>query len=524
MELACDVLVVGGGCGGVAAALAASDLGRLVVLTEAGSWLGGQLTSQAVPPDEHPWVESTGTTARYRQLRDAVRTRYRQTRQLTETAIRDPRFNPGAAWVSNLSAEPVIFREVLDDLVRPAHVRGLLRCLMRHRPMEAVTNGDRVTAVAFENLRTGESVTITAHYVLDATEEGDLLPLTSCESVVGTESAAITGEPHALDGPADPLDQQAITWCAALEWRPGEDHTIDQPEPYEFWRNYRADFWPGPQLGWATPEPETGRPLNRPLFSESGQEDLWTFRRIRYGGHYTHEISDVTLVNWPQVDYWLTPVVGVTGAERQVSLEEARELSLCFVHWLQTEALRPDGGTGYPGMRLCPDVLGTHDGLAAAAYVRESRRIAAEFTVLETHVGVEARPGADRAEAFPDTVGIGCYRIDLHPSTSGRGYLDIATYPFQIPLGALLPRRLDNLLAAGKCLGVTHITNGCYRLHPVEWNVGEAAGALAAFSLSHRVSPRAVRSNPALLADFQRLLVSIGIQLHWPAEIQTKVR
>ena len=73
MELTCDVLILGGGCGGVAAALAASDLGCQVVLTEAGSFLGGQLTSQAVPPDEHPWVESTGTTARYRQLRDAVR-------------------------------------------------------------------------------------------------------------------------------------------------------------------------------------------------------------------------------------------------------------------------------------------------------------------------------------------------------------------------------------------------------------------------------------------------------------------
>ena len=68
-ELSCDVLVVGGGCGGVAAALAASDLGRLVVLTEAGSRVGGQLTSQAVPPDEHLWVEITGTTVRYRQLR-----------------------------------------------------------------------------------------------------------------------------------------------------------------------------------------------------------------------------------------------------------------------------------------------------------------------------------------------------------------------------------------------------------------------------------------------------------------------
>jgi NADPH-dependent 2,4-dienoyl-CoA reductase/sulfur reductase-like enzyme len=54
MELACDVLVVGGGCGGVAAALAATDLDRSVIMTEVGSWVGGQLTSQAVPPDEHP--------------------------------------------------------------------------------------------------------------------------------------------------------------------------------------------------------------------------------------------------------------------------------------------------------------------------------------------------------------------------------------------------------------------------------------------------------------------------------------
>jgi hypothetical protein len=81
-------------------------------------------------------------------------------------------------------------------------------------------------------------------------------------------------------------------------------------------------------------------------------------------------------------------------------------------------------------------------------------------------------------------------------------------------------------LAGGVCLSrmLTYVTNGCYRLHPVEWNVGEAAGALAAFGVSRRVSPRAVRSNPVLLADFQRALVSMGVQLHWPAEIQTKVR
>ena len=142
------------------------------------------------------------------------------------------------------------------------------------------------------------------------------MPLTGCEFVVGAEAAADTGEPHALDGPADPLDQQAITWCAALEWRPGEVHTIDQPENYEFWQSYRAGFWPGPQLGWVTQEPETGRPLSRPLFGRPGEQDLWTFRRIRYGGHFAENVPDVTLVNWPQVDYWLSPLVGVAPAER----------------------------------------------------------------------------------------------------------------------------------------------------------------------------------------------------------------
>jgi hypothetical protein len=140
----------------VAAALAVSDLGREVVLTEAGSRVGGQLTSQAVPPDEHPWVETTGITARYRQLREAVRTRYKQTRRLIEKAQRDPLFNPGAAWVSNLSAEPEVFREVLEDLLRPAQVQGLLRCLMRYRPVGADVKGDQISAVSFENLQTDD--------------------------------------------------------------------------------------------------------------------------------------------------------------------------------------------------------------------------------------------------------------------------------------------------------------------------------------------------------------------------------
>jgi GAF domain-containing protein len=142
--------------------------------------------------------------------------------------------------------------------------------------------------------------------------------------------------------------------------------------------------------------------------------------------------------------------------------------------------------------------------------------------VLEQHVGVEARGAGAGSELFADSVGLGHYRIDLHPSTAGRTYVDIESYPFQIPLGALLPVRVDNLLPAGKNIGTTHITNGCYRLHPVEWAIGEAVGALAAFSLQRARPPRAVRADPRLREDYQSLLSdTLGISLRWPEEVRT---
>src|SRR6185436_19359369 len=203
--------------------------------------------------------------------------------------------------------------------------------------------------------------------------------------------------------------------------------------------------------------------------------------------------------------------------------ERARQLSLSLLYWLQTEAPRPDGGVGWRGLRLRPDVVGTEDGLAMAPYIRESRRIKAVFTVTENHVGVDARakqlrkqPGEFTAEKFNDTVGTGSYRIDLHPSTGGDNYIDVSSLPFQIPLGALVPERVENLLPACKNIGTTHITNGCYRLHPVEWSIGEAVGELVAFCTEKKRLPRQVRRDVKLLADYQAALTKAGCDLEWP--------
>jgi len=522
-ELATDILVVGGGLGGVAAALAALRLGKRVVLTEATDWLGGQLTSQAVPPDEHGWIEGTGCTASYRRLRENIRGYYRRNYPLLPESCADERLNPGMCAVSRLCHEPRAAVAAIEEMLAPHRAGRKLEVLLRHRPLEAESDGDLVRAVVLFDEQSGERVIITASYILDATELGELLPAAGVEHVIGAESQDQTGEPHAIEGDPDPLDQQAISWCFALDYLPGEDHTVEEPEEYQFWRSYRSDFWPGPQLGWEAIDPVTLQTRTMAIFDGSTDrqraEDLWHFRRIFYRKHYPDGLypSDISLINWPQIDYWLGPLAGVSEEEKRASLRAARQLSLSFLYWMQTEALRLDGGQGYPGLRLREDVVGTMDGLAKHPYVRESRRIEAEFTVLEQHIGVEARGDLKGAELFHDSVGVGCYRIDLHPSTAARSYLDIASWPFQIPLGVLIPKRVENLLPACKNLGVTHITNGCYRLHPVEWNVGEASGALAAYCLDMHRAPRGVYETPEHLRAFQRLLIdTLGFKLDWP--------
>ena len=525
-----DLLIVGGGLGGVAAALAALDHDRTVVLTEETAWLGGQLTSQAVPPDEHPWIEHTGRTRSYARFREKIRDYYRRNYPLLPEAIDDPHLNPGQGNVSPLCHEPRVALAVIEELLAPHRASGRLRVFMRTRPVSADTAGDRVEAVTLEDLETGDRWTAQASYILDATELGDLLPLANVEHVMGSESQAQTGEPNALEGDADPLDQQSISWCFAISYHPDEDHTIEEPDDYAFWRDYAPSYWPGRQLSWTTSHPVTLEPETRPLFTADtdarAANDLWHFRRILYRRHYPQGTypSDVVVVNWPQLDYTLGPIVGVSEEEKAKHMRGAMQLGLSIMYWMQTEAPRHDGGTGYRGLRLRGDVTGTRHGLAMYPYIREGRRIRAKFTVTEQHVGVAARGKTQGAEVFGDSVGIGSYRIDLHPSTGQRNYIDVSNWPFQIPLGTLIPQRVENLLPANKNIGTTHITNGCYRLHPVEWNIGEAVGALAAYCLEKGVEPAAVHADANRLEQYQRTLVERGVELEWPEEIRLTPR
>lgn len=528
-ELVADVVIIGGGLGGCAAALAATRAGMRVVMTEPTDWVGGQLTSQGVPPDENRWIESAGSTASYRALRAGIRDLYRRWSPLTAAARQRENLNPGNGWVSRLCVEPVLAHAALEGMLAPAIAAGRLTLLPQTMPVAAELGEDRIAAIWVQGQ--GRRRILRAPYFLDATEEGDLYPLAGIEHVLGAESRDQTGEPHALDAP-EPETIQAVTWCCAVAYEHGEDFVGSPPPGYQHWSTFVPELsppWPGRLLSHVGSHPITLEPR---LYSfvptgsgvaEPKAPNLFTYRRIVDPGQLTETRPAVTVLNQSQNDYLGGNLIGVDAMERARHLEGARNLTRCLVHWLQTEAPRPDGGQGWPGLRLDGASMGTSDGLAKAPYVREPRRLLARTTVLEQHVSPELRmeeTGADRdgvrAHPFPDSVGIGQYRIDLHPTPSGRNYLDVDCLPFQIPLGALLPRRVTNLLAAGKGIGTTHITNGSYRLHPVEWNIGEAAGALAAHCLRAGKLPHQVHARPALLEAFQAELREQGFLLDWP--------
>ncbi|MFC7406922.1 FAD-dependent oxidoreductase [Georgenia alba] len=535
MEIQTDIAVIGGGLGGVSAALAALESGQRVVMTEPTRWLGGQLTSQLVPTDEHLFIEKDGANRSYRAFRDGLRGLYRTRFPLTDAARDDPHLNPGAAWVSPISVDPRVAVTLIEELLLPYVSAGRLTVLRETAPQVVETDGDRVTGVRVVSAD-GASTDISAAYVLDATELGDVLELGGIEFVAGRESQQMTGEPSAAET-ADPTDMQCVTWCFAMEHLAGEDHTIDRPADYEHYRDWHPHQLDGRRLmGWEDGLDPSGRPRRVWQMTPNPDDDpsavdpdhrnmgptpeLWTYRRVAARRQFRDGFypSDITIVNWPMNDYAGGALFGVPdAAEHWV---RAKELSRSLLYWLQTDAPRPDGGTGWPGLRLRADVAGTDDGFAMHPYIRESRRIVARKTVVEQEVSLTLR-GERGAARYPDTVGVGHYFwIDRHASTVSGRHPGDRPQPFEIPLGALVPQRVRNLLPACKNIGTTQITNGCYRLHPVEWSVGEAAGTLAAFCLERGTEPHAVHAEPALLEEFQSLLARRGVQLRWPADLR----
>jgi FAD dependent oxidoreductase/S-layer homology domain len=527
------VLVVGGSTAAYAAALGALQAGATVCIVAPQKVLGGQFTAQALsasddaplmapkalmPADQRdPNQLENGEFFCISRAQRQCRERQRQLQPVAGRVIH----NPGGSWVSHFSVTPVTAAIALNQGIEPYLKEGRLTIIPLAQPVQVLTQeveGEyrRVTGAVFQDLENDRSFTVNGDMVIEATDLGDLLELGAIESRVGQESRGETGEAILPEEPR-PLCQQSFTFCAVVE-KALSPASIPAPAGYgiEPWldpNSFPSTFWTKGKNGWQA----------KAFFDPMG---MFRYRRLQRSiEDGTVHDQDVSVMNWgtsplgpdaPQGcgnDYLFGAVLtGVSRQKRQQAVARGRDRAQAYLHFLQT--------TAAPTLSPRGDLTWTADGIALEPYIREARRGVALTTVRYEDVAAKFFPDAVRARSFEDAVGIGQYHyLDFHPNEAP-GHVDLGkdgnrSLPFTIPLGALIPIRTDGLILSAKSIGTTHITNAAYRMHPIEWAIGEAGGHLAAFALSQGVQVRDVAKDRWLKRQFQGQLASFGIPLFW---------
>ncbi|NEP18491.1 MAG: FAD-dependent oxidoreductase [Leptolyngbya sp. SIO4C1] len=468
-QLKTEVLVVGGGTGGTAAAVQAARRGAKTLLVSEFPWLGGMLTAAGVSaPDGNELAAfQTGLWGAF----------------LRALAQRQPG-GLNHAWVSFFTYEPAVGAAIFADWVKAL---PNLTWRWGHRPRAVLRQGDRILGVDFEHFSVRAQITI------DGTELGDLLALGEVPLRWGWEVQSQWQEPSAprsLSDPQDPLypivqryPVQAPTWVVLLQDYGDAIAPLIPPAPIE-----PPDF----STAWA----------------EHGAAAFLNYGRLP-GNRF--------MINWPQQgnDYGeaLQRLIG-SNADRQDFWQAARWHTQQFAHFIQTQL-----GRRYGLASDCfPKVPSSPGGGAYALYpyYRESRRLIGLATVSECDIlpAVEAQvaPLPLNSQGEVSAIAVGNYPNDHHypgfelplASRSLRWGGRWTGIPFTIPYEALVPAAVNGLLACDKNISVSHIANGATRLQPVVLSVGQAAGMAAALCLEQGCAPRTlpVRSlQNALLQD-----------------------
>jgi hypothetical protein len=525
----CSVLIVGGSTAAYSAALVVARANLPVYLVQPTQIVGGQFTTQALPASDD------GELLRHRATADSIdgerfaisrlqrqfRVRQRSLQKVKGKSVA----NPGGGWVSPLCTTPVVAATAMNEAIAPYLAQGNLKIIPFAEPIEVLFQSPvgqrrRVTGVVFEDVRDGLQFTVNSRVVIEATDLGDLLELGEIESRIGQESRSETGEQRLPEHPL-PRCQQSFTFGAVIERTPpSKGVLISKPTGYgaQRWldhQEFRGKFWAKSGGSW--------EPSPRDFFHSYG---IFRYRRLLRMAEDEKTVSpgDVTVLNWGQHqdghggqmccgnDYRVGLLVGVSRAERRLHLQQARDRARAYVYFLQT--------SGVKDLKPRGDLTWTADGIALEPYIREARRGVALTTIRHEDVAEPFFPGQARAKCFDDSVGIGQYHyLDLHGneeighvSLPGR---NVYALPFSLAAGALVPINVDGLILSAKSIGTTHITNAAYRMHPVEWAIGEASGYLATLSVWSNANPRDIVTREAATRKLQGVMTRNGMPIFW---------
>lgn len=439
-----QVLVVGGGTGGTSAAIASARHGVRTFLAEEGPWLGGMLSAAGV-----------SATDGNDQLPSGIWEEFRQALYKTYHG----KENLSTGWVSNTAFEP----HVADSIFRSWASREKTLTVRYHlRPSSAIVEHDRLLGVRFTDLVTGHTLTVLAEQTIEATEQGDLLELAHVPYDLGMEAGATTGEKVGVDASNDIV--QDLTWVAILkDMGPGTDHTIARPREYD-----------PSEFDGSCKEYYHDTRIKAPANSAKAMLDYGKLPNGKY------------LLNWPirGNDTYLN-VVRMQPEEREKALQAAKATTLRFIYFIQHEL-------GYKNLAPDSSEFPDGNGLALMPYYRESRRLRG---VVRFRMPDVAEPFGNGDPLYRTGIAVGDYPIDHHHKKNAQAPQHLDFYPvpsFSIPLGVLIPEKMEGLIAADKNISVSNVVNGTTRLQPVVLLTGQAAGTLAALSVRYKKQPRHV--------------------------------
>ncbi|MEA5573093.1 FAD-dependent oxidoreductase [Calothrix sp. UHCC 0171] len=476
-----DILVVGGGAGGTAAAISSARMGVNTILVSEFSWLGGMLTSAGVPVPDGNELEALQTGIWGAYLREL------EQRQ------------PGGldnSWVSFFSYEPRIGAEIFVDWVRKL---SNLHWISGYVPLEVLRQDDCITGVRFADF------TVKAKITIDGTELGDLLALGEIPHRWGWELQSEFGEasaPTEFNSLTQKYPVQAPTWVVVME---------------DFGEEVAPEILPAPN------------------YDESRFVGAWD----GYGGekflNYGRLPGNRFMINWPlKGNDWGEGVGRLvdSAAKRQEFLQECLWHSQNFAHFIQSQLGRRYG--------FAKDVFPTQNplqnqnsALALHPYFRESRRLIGLTTVCEQDI--IPVPGGNVATLHLDAIAIGNYANDHHypdikfslqPKSIRWGGRWTGT-PFTIPYRCVVPADIQGFFVCEKNISVSHIANGATRLQPVVLGIGQAVGTAAALCILDNVFPQclsveklqhtllATSHTPTAIAPILNLQLSHPDWLHW---------
>ena len=438
-----EVLVIGGTASGVCAGIQSARLGVNTIIMESSTWLGGMLTSAGVAAFDGNHNMPSGIFGEFRQK---LYTHYGGVNAVS------------TGWVSNTLFEPHIGDSIFKQM---ASEEKNLKVKYRYQFKEVIKSGNIIVGARFYNVINKEALIVKAKRIIDATELGDVLADAKVPYDIGMESNDITKEQVNFSGSNDII--QDITYVAILKDYGKEQPLIPRPI------NYDSTEFDGSCTNFY-------RDINRKKPNVDAQKML----------DYGKLPNKKYMLNWPIYgnDIYLN-VIEKTPKEREALLEQAKQQTLRFIYFIQKDL-------GFKNLALADDEFPTKDKLAIYPYYRESRRMHGMVRMQIQHI---ASPYTTPQPLYTTGIAVGDYPVDHHhkKNLAAPQHLEFFPVPsFNIPLGALIPQGVNNLIVAEKSISVSNIVNGTTRLQPCVMQIGQAAGLLAALSIQDRVDVKNV--------------------------------